>query len=180
MNPYAVHHGRQYWRFITSGFIHASTTHLLFNGLTLYFFGTVIEAYFGHFFGTFGQLLYVLLFVVGVIVSEIPTYLKYKDKPHYNSLGASGGVSAVIFAAVMFNPVSDICLYFILCLPGFVMALLYLVYSAYQSRQKQPVDNINHDAHLYGAIFGILFAIVAHPPVLSSFFSQILSYQWFQ
>lgn len=179
MNPYAVKHGRQYWRFITSGFIHSTTTHLLFNGLTLYFFGNVIEQYFLLYFGTFGQGLYLILFLAGVVVSEIPTYLKYRDRPHYNSLGASGGVSAVIFAAVMFNPVADICLYFILCLPGFVMALLYLAYSAYQSRQNSPGDNINHDAHLYGALFGIVFAIAAHPPVLADFLSQIGSYQWF-
>lgn len=178
MNPYAVIHKKQYFRLITSGFIHNGYVHLLFNMITLYFFGDVIEQIFRHYYGGSGIFYFLLLYFLGMIVADIPTLIKYRDNPNYNSLGASGAVSAVLFASILFNPTAKICIFLpLLCIPGFIFGILFLIYSYYQGRKMS--DNINHDAHFYGAVFGIIFAIVIEPGVIVSFFDQILNYKIF-
>ncbi len=168
LNPYQVKHSKQYWRFITSGFVHLNYTHLFFNMFALYFFGQHVAYY----FGTLGNQLLVILYLSGIVISDIPTYLKYKDVPNYNSLGASGGVAAVLFSSIMFEPLNPIYIMFIpIGIPGFVLGTLYLIYSYYQG--KQMSDNINHDAHLYGAIFGLVFTVLLRPGVIVSFVQQI-------
>lgn len=168
MNPYQVKHHKQYWRFITSGFIHINYTHLFFNMFALFFFGQHVAYY----FGIMGNQLLVILYLLGIVISDIPTYLKYKDVPNYNSLGASGGVAAVLFSSIMFDPLNPIRIMFIpIDIPGFVLGTLYLVYSYYQG--KRMSDNINHDAHLYGAIFGLVFTVLLRPGVVVSFVQQI-------
>ena len=112
LNPYKVTKRGEYYRFITSGFVHADFGHLLFNMISLWFIGEGIERLFGMKFGGNGQFLYLLLYLVGVIVSDIPTFLKHRNNPNYNSLGASGGVSAVLFAAILYAPLLEVCLYF--------------------------------------------------------------------
>ncbi len=175
-NPYTIARRNQYDRFITSGFIHNDYGHLFFNMLALYFFGNVVEYYFMAIMGpAVGAGLYVLLYLVAIIVSDIPTYLKNKNKSYYNSLGASGGVSAIVFAGIVFQPASDICLYFVLCLPGFLLGALYLAYSIFKSRQPGS-DNINHDAHLYGALFGVLFTIAIIPRSIDLFVQGLSSW----
>jgi len=177
MNPYEIRRRKQYFRFVSSGFIHQDGVHLFFNMFSLYFFGQNVEAYYTYIFGVPGLLLFGALYILGIVVSDIPSYLKHKNRPAYNSLGASGGVSAVIFASVLFDPVSNICLYAILCLPGFLLAILYLIYSYYQG--KRGGDNINHDAHFYGAVFGIIFTIVIYPLVVVNFIEHLKDYSPF-
>jgi len=178
MNPYAVIHKKQYFRLITSGFIHNGYVHLLFNMITLYFFGDVIEQIFRYYYGGSGIFYFLLLYFLGMIVADIPTLIKYRDNPNYNSLGASGAVSAVLFASILFNPTAKICIFLpLFCIPGFIFGILFLIYSYYQGRKMS--DNINHDAHFYGAVFGIIFAIVIEPGVIVSFFDQILNYKIF-
>jgi membrane associated rhomboid family serine protease len=173
LNPYEVQRRNQYDRFITSGFIHNDLAHLLFNMLTLYFFGGVVEAYFTQIFGgTEGIVLYVLLYLVAIVAADIPTFFKHRNQPYYNSLGASGGVSAIVFSGIVFQPTQGICLYFVLCLPGFVLGGLYLAYSMYKSRQPDAA-NINHSAHFYGAVFGFAATIVLIPRALPVFFEQL-------
>ncbi len=168
MNPYQVKHHKQYWRFITSGFVHINYTHLFFNMFALFFFGQHVAYY----FGIMGNQLLVILYLLVIVISDIPTYLKYKDVPNYNSLGASGGVAAVLFSSIMFEPLNPIYIMFIpIGIPGFVLGTLYLVYSYYQG--KRMSDNINHDAHLFGAIFGLVFTVLLRPGVLVSFVQQI-------
>ncbi len=164
LNPYRVSHNGEFYRMLTSGFIHADYTHLLFNMLTLFFFGTVVEY-------ALGEVFYVILFITGVVVANIPSYLKYKDLPHYNSLGASGGVSAILFCSIVYSPVSNIYLYFAIPIKGFIFAILYLLYSHYSS--KKGGDNINHDAHIYGALFGVVFAFIADFDLALNGVSQI-------
>jgi membrane associated rhomboid family serine protease len=172
MNPYSVNRRKEYYRFITSGLIHADYMHLLFNMIALYSFGNAMEYIFGYYFGGYGLLLYLLLYVLGIIVSDIPTYLKHKDNSYYNSLGASGGVSAIVFASIMFNPLAKMGLIFLpIFIPGFIFGTIYLIYSHYQAQRGG--DYINHDAHIFGAIFGIVFSIVVMPSVLLSFAEQI-------
>ena len=174
MNPYTVQRKNQYERFITSGFIHQDWGHLFFNMFALYMFGSNIERVFSYLFNESGIYIYLILYITAIIVSDIPTYLKYKNNVNYNSLGASGGVSAVIFASIIYFPTNDICIYYILCFPGFIMGIIYLIYTTYQA--KRGADNINHDAHLYGALYGVAFAIISNPVVIITFRDQINIY----
>ncbi|GEO04297.1 rhomboid family intramembrane serine protease [Adhaeribacter aerolatus] len=174
-HPFSVNKNHQYYRFVTSGFLHADWMHLFFNMLTLYFFGEMVETVFIYHYGPqIGIFLYLLIYLGGMIVADLPSYIKHKKDYDYRALGASGAVSAIIFSSILFNPTREICLYAFLCMPGFVFGLLYLIYSYYQS--KQMGDNINHDAHLYGAIFGFILAIFLVPGSFGSFVQQIA--QW--
>lgn len=175
-NPYLVRTKNQYYRFITSGLIHADYGHLFFNMFTLFFFGGVLESYFQYFFGGKGLPIYVALFLAGIVIADIPTYLKHRKNPGYNGLGASGGVSSVVFSAIVLNPLADVCLYGLLCLPGVVMGALYLVYSIWQD--KRGGSNINHSAHFYGAVFGIVFTLIAIPDSFPNFIEQVKSWKF--
>jgi membrane associated rhomboid family serine protease len=178
-HPYSIRRRNEWYRFVSSGFVHGSWLHLLFNMFTFYWFGEAVERYvLKPLFGSeLGGILFITLFVIGIIIAHISTYIKYKDAPHYRSLGASGGVAAVVFCSIMFYPVNDLCLYGLLCIPGFILGPLYLIYSYYQG--KKGTDNINHEAHLFGAIFGIVFAILVDPRVIGRFVDQVSGYQLF-
>lgn len=178
MNPYYTARKRQYYRFISSGFIHKDHVHLLWNMLSFYFFGTAIEREFYLLFGSAGGLYFIALYVLAIIVSDLPTFFKHRNNPGYNSLGASGGVSAVIFAFIIFEPLADICLYFALCMPGFILGALYIIFSWYQGRRSN--DNINHDAHLYGALFGFIFCAIVAPASIGNFVEQIINWRIFE
>ena len=178
MNPYQVASRGQYYRLVTSGFLHADWGHLFFNMLSLYFFGAVIEQIFGALFGAVGPLYLIGFYLVGILVSDIPSFLKHRNDPGYNSLGASGGVSSILFASILFYPLSKISLLFIpVGVPGFIFGGLYLAYSYYEAQRGQGA--VNHDAHFYGALFGILFMIVVYPPVLPNFIEQIAGWRLF-
>jgi membrane associated rhomboid family serine protease len=177
MTPYKVKRENQYYRFITSGFIHGDWMHLIFNMIALYSFGRNLEYYLAAYVGASYPLYYVAMYLTALILSEIPTYLKHKNNAGYNSLGASGAVSAVIFACVIIHPLSDLYLFFI-PMKGFIFGAIYLVYSYMSS--KKGVDGINHDAHFYGAVFGIVFIVLLNPSVVPSFFEQISQWNLFQ
>ncbi|WP_338874392.1 rhomboid family intramembrane serine protease [Spirosoma sp. SC4-14] len=178
MNPSQVARRGQYYRFVTSGFLHADWGHLIFNMISLYAFGGLMEQVFSSLFGRNGALFYIGFYLLAIIISDIPTFLKYRKDSSYNSLGASGGVSAIIFAAILISPLTKIYLFFIpIGIPGFIFGPLYLLYSAYESRRG--VGNVNHDAHIYGALFGVLFIILVYPPVLPQFIDQIAGWRLF-
>jgi membrane associated rhomboid family serine protease len=175
-HPYTIKREGQWYRFLSSGFVHGDWVHLIFNMIALFYFGRVMEYVLMMKFGVLGGgLAYLALFVVGIIISHISTYRKYQNAPHYRSLGASGGVSAVVFASIMFFPINDICIYGIICIPGFILGPLYLLYTYYQG--KRDADNINHEAHLSGAIFGIAFSVLVDPGVLAHFVEQISTWR---
>ena len=157
MWPYGVKRQKQYYRFLSSGFLHADWMHLIFNMFTFYFFGRNIEIIFNAAL-PYGSFWYLLLYFAGMLVADIPSYLQHKDNPGYRSLGASGAVSAIVFAAIVFDPWSQLQLYAVLSMSALVFAVLYIVFCVYMS--KQNADNINHDAHLWGAVFGLVFTIV--------------------
>lgn len=177
LNPYAVHHHKQYYRLVTSGFVHANFPHLLWNMFSFFFFGRVIEFYFNYIFGATGNVLFVLLYLAAIILSDLPSVIKHKNNSRYNSLGASGGVSAVIFAAILFQPLEKICLYGVLCFPGFLFGIAYLIGSYYYA--KRGKDNINHMAHIYGAAVGMIFCIMVYPRVISIFIDQVKTWTLF-
>jgi len=179
MNPYKTLRNKEYFRFITSGFIHVDTTHLLFNMLTLYFFGDFVESIIMSIYGygASGRIIFVGFYLLGIFISELPTFIKYKDQPQYNSLGASGAVSAVIFCYILYYPLQNLYIFGILPIPGFVLGILYILYSIQMGKRK--MDNINHDAHLYGALYGIIFSVVSDPQVIYKFVTQIGSFRIF-
>lgn len=176
--PHTIKRENQWDRFITSGFIHKDYIHLLFNMFTFYFFGGVVEGLFAYSFGpVLGGAIYVIFYLLGIVISDIPTYLKNQDNSYYRALGASGGTAATVFASIIILPLSDICLFAILCLPGFVLGIIFLIYSAIQARKDS--DGINHDAHFYGAVFGIVVILVLFPQSGANFIQEILSYRPF-
>lgn len=173
--PYRQARENQQYRFVTSGFLHVDYMHLFFNMFTFYFFGRVIEAYFS-LYGLGGSISYLLLYFLGLVVASIPSYMKHKDDGQYRALGASGAVSAVVFASVLFNPWGTILVFFV-PMPLIVYAVLYIWYCVYMS--KRGGDYINHDAHLWGSLFGLGFTIALiaalQPTLFSSVVQQLLS-----
>jgi membrane associated rhomboid family serine protease len=177
LNPYRVTKHGEYYRFITSGFVHADWGHLLFNMLSLWFMGEGIERLLSMLFGDAGMYYFLFLYIAGIVVSDIPTFLKHRNNSNYNSLGASGGVAAVIFAIILYAPLLRVCLYFAICMPGFIFGLLFLGYSFYEAKKGRGY--VNHDAHLYGAIFGMVFMAIVYPAAVPGFFQQIASWRLF-
>jgi membrane associated rhomboid family serine protease len=176
--PYRVKHRKEYARFILSGFIHKDGVHLLFNMFTFYFFGQVVEQFLGYQFGAnTGNVVFVLFYLFAIVISDIPTYLKEKDNPSYHALGASGGTAAMVFASIVLMPLADVCIFGIFCLPGFLLGAMFLAYAYFKG--KNADDNINHDAHLYGALFGIAFILFIEPARAGHFWDQIKEFQLF-
>jgi membrane associated rhomboid family serine protease len=172
----------QWYRFFSCGLIHADTGHLIFNMLALYLFGagqnkTGVEYIFIALFGNNGKWIFLLMYLLALGVSLLPTYLKNINNYNYRSLGASGAVSAVVFAKILFDPINGIGLFFIpIYIAGFLFAIIYLFVSSWLDRKGG--DNINHSAHIFGAIFGLAFTILAcvtlsEYPVLTAFIDQI-------
>lgn len=166
-NAYMVYHRKDYKRIISHIFLHGGWDHLIFNMITLYFFGTYAEK-------AFGILFYLLIYFGGAIVSTMPALFKHKDNHYYNAIGASGATSAALFSFILIEPLNSIYLFFIpIGIPAVIFGVLYLWYSAYMA--KKNVDNIGHDAHFWGAIFGFTLPIFFYPGLIISFFQKILS-----
>ena len=178
--PYYTKREKQYYRFITSGFLHADWMHLIFNMFTLYFFGSNLE-YYLNIFGLGGNIAYLALYFLGLIVADIPSYIKHQDDPNYRSLGASGAVSAVVFAVIIFSPWSSIYLYGALKISAAVYAVLYVIYCVYMGKQNS--DNVNHDAHLWGSLFGLVFnlglLLALKPDILSAIVEELTNFSLF-
>jgi membrane associated rhomboid family serine protease len=158
--PPAVSRDKQWYRFFSCGLIHADASHLIFNMLSLYLFGGFVEDKFVEIFDSNGKWVYLLLYVSALLVSLLPTYSKHKDNYCYRSLGASGAVSAIVFAGLMIAPYVEVGFFIIPpIIPGFIFGPLYLLLSSYLDRRGR--DNINHSAHIWGALYGVAFIIVA-------------------
>jgi membrane associated rhomboid family serine protease len=182
LDPYQMNRrGGQWYRFLTSGFLHADWAHLLFNMFAFYSFSPVVLGNLGAQYGPeAGVGLFLLLYLGGIIVSDIPTYLRHRDTPGYRSLGASGGVASVLFASILLFPVAPkgqgITIFPFTDFPiqPFLFGFLYLIYSYYMGRRRG--DNINHDAHFYGALFGVVLIAALLPGTLPYFTQQIQVY----
>lgn len=173
-NAYLVFNYRKIWRLFSHGLVHGSWGHLFFNMLTLYFFGTNTELWFQAAWGKmWGGILFALLYVSAIAVSSIADLVKYRNNPDYNALGASGAVSAVLFASVFFDPKMGIYIYLIpIPIPGFIFAPLYLIYCQWMAKRGR--DNIGHTAHFWGAVYGFLFPIIFQPSLIHHFLSYFI------
>ena len=171
--PYLEHHSKEYYRLLSHGFIHADMTHLIINMFVLYMFGEYVEETFSAIFGPIkGRVFYILLYILTIIAASLPTHAKHKDNSYYAALGASGATSGVLFAFILFNPWSTLYLFFVIPCPAIIAAILYLVYSSWASKNSK--DNIGHDAHFYGAIFGFLFTIALNPDIFPNFLTRVM------
>lgn len=164
--PPAVRRG-EYFRLLSYGFVHADTNHLLFNMITLFFFGRAMEPLYGEILGNFG---FAIFYLSALLVSILPTYLVNRGNAEYRSLGASGAVSAVLFAFILLQPWALIFVFF-LPVPAILYAVAYVGYSIYMDRKGQ--DNVNHSAHLWGAAYGVLFTILVEPRILGIFLNRV-------
>jgi len=173
LNPYMVQHRKEYWRLISSGFLHAGFFHLLINMMVLLGFGAIVESYYRELFPQNGKIYFAILYLGGILVANVPSLNKHKDNVYYNSLGASGAIAAVLFASILFDPWQKIYIFGILPLPGVILGPLYLFFEYTMS--KRGGTNINHDAHFYGAIFGLLYTIILDPTILKYFFNVLMN-----
>lgn len=166
--PPAIARQHQYDRLVTHGFIHADFQHLLFNMITLYFFGRLVEQWFVPYIGRVG---FVLFYLSAIVIAILPTYLRHVGDTRYRSLGASGAVSAVLFTFILVQPWSLIFVFFV-PVPAIVYGALYVGYSVWMDKHGQ--DNVNHSAHLWGAAYGIAFTLLMEPRVGAAFVDRLL------
>jgi membrane associated rhomboid family serine protease len=165
--PYGMGTPKEYYRFISYGFIHADYIHLFFNMFTLYSFGRTVEIV------LFNQSQYIIFYLSALVASTVFDFIKNRANARYGALGASGAVSAVVFSTIIFNPWDRaIAIFGVIALPNIVFAVLYLVYCAYMG--KRGGDNIGHNAHMWGSLYGFVFTSIVHPNLLMSFFQQLM------
>lgn len=171
LNPYSIHRNKsKLYTIFSSGLIHKDWMHLLFNMMTFYYFGFALEAMFVQFSGPVGHLLFAALYLMSLVLSDIPTIVQQKNNPHYFSLGASGAICAVLFSFILFQPKAMLGLFMIIPIPAYLFALLFLGYCIWAS--KKANDGINHDAHLFGALTGLALTILLYPWSFMHFLSQ--------
>jgi membrane associated rhomboid family serine protease len=177
LNAWSVFHRKEYVRMISHGFLHADWSHLLINMFVLFSFGQAVLFYFDYFFTDYTEIRFLLLFLTAIPVSAIYSVIKNKSNHWYNAVGASGAVSAVVFASIFFDPYNPILLFGIIPIPGIIFGILYLYYSARMARQQ--ADNIGHDAHFWGAVYGFVFPLLYDPSLIFRFFDQIMTFKVF-
>jgi membrane associated rhomboid family serine protease len=163
LSPYKVVHDKEYYRILTHGFIHSGGMHLAINLFVLWEFGRVVEV---EFEGSFP-----ILYFGAIIVASIPAITKHKDNRNYNSLGASGAVSAILMAFIVAHPSHTLLLFFVIPIPAILAGLLFFIFE--RRMQKRGGTGIAHDAHLYGAGFGLIYALIKDPNGLSNMFSAL-------
>lgn len=171
LNPYNITRRNQWERVLTHAFVHADYMHLFINMLVLWSFGRQMEMVAGMLGGA-RNYWFLALYIGGIIVSSIPDIIKYKDNPYYNSIGASGAVSAVVFSSIFITPWKSILLFGVIPIPSIIFGALYIWYENYSSRHSN--DNINHNAHIWGAIYGFIFFGLMEPGLFLSFFVKLL------
>lgn len=171
-NPYLIIQNKEWYRFVSHGFVHADWIHLIFNVYVLWAFGDIVMEFFSYYFGNLANLYFLGLFFPALIASSLYSFFKHKKNYYYNAVGASGAVSAVVFASIILYPEGRMGLIlFPIMLPSWIFGGLYLIYTIIMSRKN--IDNIGHDAHLWGSVYGIIYIIVFVPNALTYFLNYI-------
>lgn len=172
--PYVESKNQQMYRWLTAGFLHADWTHLLINLYVLYSFGAYVENWYKYEFGIMkGGILYGLLYILSMVLANLVTFQKHKQNSGFASVGASGAIAGILFAFILFEPWNMLLLFFIIPIPAFLFAILYVLYSHYASRHSYH-ERIDHDAHLYGALTGMAFTILLKPALVQEFLQKIV------
>ncbi|MBK0383755.1 rhomboid family intramembrane serine protease [Pedobacter sp. SD-b] len=170
LHPYSVARGKNVYQLITSGMVHKDWSHLIFNMLSYYFFAFNLEQTIGHW-------QFALLYILSLILCDLPSIYKHKDNFHYHSLGASGAVCAVVFSFIMFSPLTTLIIFPIpFPIPAVIYGVLFLIYTSYAGRKSN--DGINHDAHFYGALAGVFITLALYPQALQIFVASVQN-KWF-
>lgn len=170
--PFVIHERRDWFRFISHGFVHGSIMHLAVNMYVLWMFGTAVEAAYAQLIGGDPLVPYLFLYLAGIVLSALPGYYKHRHDPEYRAVGASGATSAVVFSYILLHPETRLMLIFLpIPLPAWIFGGLYLAYEWYMSKRGR--DGIAHDAHYFGALFGIAFTAMLGPHVVSGFFKAV-------
>lgn len=179
--PSSIKNGGEWYRFLTHGFVHSNQTwlHLLINMYVLWIFGETVEAWFGLIFGfNLGKIAYLLFYLSAIVVASIPNYFRHQDNYSYAAVGASGATSAVIMAFIIYQPWSMLLLFFIIPIPAILAGVLFLFYSSYMD--KKGVGNIDHNAHFWGAIYGVAFVLISlvtlRPDLLEVFIYKLTNF----
>lgn len=172
-NAFKIYHKNQYYRMLSHALVHANWEHLLVNMIVLWSFGVVVEHHFQLNFGGNSSYYFLALFIGSVVFSSLLSLFKERNNVYYNAVGASGAVSAVLFAAIFFNPWEPVYFFGVLPMPGIIFGVLYLYYSFYMSRKK--LDNIGHDAHFMGAVIGFCTPIIIRPSLFLDFVNMLFS-----
>ncbi len=171
--PIREHRNKEYYRLVTSGFVHGGWVHLLINMFVFWNFGEIIERHFQAFFGEVtGLVIYVLVYIAIIVLASASTFIKKKDDENYMAVGASGGVAGIVFIFILIYPWESLLLYGIISIPAIIGGVLYLWYSSYAS--KNVKDRIDHDAHFYGALVGVVLMILLKPSVLTDFLHKLV------
>ncbi len=172
-NAYYIKYKKQTFRFFTYGLVHAGWMHLIVNMFVLWSFGEIVENFLSQHLGFKGEVYFLLLYLAGLIFSTLVDFRNNKENIYYNAVGASGAVSAVVFASILIYPGGSIFVFPIpIPIPSWLFGILYLVYSAYMARRG--TDNVGHTAHFWGAVVGVVFMLITAPSVFSSFFSYFI------
>ena len=171
-SPYAETRNKEWYRLITSGFVHGGWLHLIINMFVLFEFGRLIEMHFVVFFGQTGRFIYLVMYLLAIAAGDLPSLLKHKDNPGYGSIGASGAVSAIVFIYIILYPWHMLYLYGILPIPAILGGIAYLAYSSWAS--KKQTSRIDHLAHFYGAVFGVVFIFALKPSLVVEFFKKLI------
>lgn len=175
-NPYLVYHKKEWYRLFTHAFVHDNQNifHLIFNMYVLYNFGSIVESILLNEMGRLGIPYYLFLYLGATAIASLPSLVRHKDNYNYNAVGASGAVSAVLFASIAFMPFTGGI--GIIFLPFFIkplyFGLLYLAYEIYMDKRNS--DNVAHDAHTWGAVFGFLFILLFVPHTFINFINQLI------
>ncbi len=172
-NAYAIKHEKQWYRFFSHAFVHANWMHLIFNLYVLWAFGEIVLVFFKYYFGAAANLYFLGLYIPAIAASSLRSYFLYRDDYLYNAVGASGAVSAIVFASIILYPQGKMGLiFFPVMIPSWIFGGLYIIYTVIMS--KKNIDNIGHDAHLWGAVYGIAYTLLTVPHALERFISGII------
>jgi len=172
-NPYSVFHRKEYFRMFSSALLHADIPHLAINMFVLYSFSQLVEPYYRSYM-PMGLTTYLALYILSVAAANMKTLYDNKNNVWYNAVGASGAVSAIVYAFVLIAPTDNLYFFGLLPIPAFIFGFLYLAYSQYMA--KRAKDNIGHDAHFYGAVFGFVFTGLLKPDLFPQFIHQIINW----
>lgn len=174
-NPFVIKARGEWYRVVTHAFVHTNWSHLFVNMFVLFFFGGNIEQLLTSSYGFAGKIYFLLLYLGGVVFATLPAFKRHINHPGYNAVGASGAVSAVLFAHILTGPTLTIYLFLAIPMPSFIFGIAYLWYEAWMDKRSN--DNVAHDAHFWGALFGVAFMVALDFRYLTGFFTQIS--HWF-